>query len=105
MIALVGVTALFGLVAGFGNVTNQTVLYREAPADKLGTAAGLLRTFGYVGSIAAATITGFVFRHRIDDRGLHVASVVLIVIGCVVVVMTVLDRQLREPHGSATQAD
>jgi MFS family permease len=94
VVAILGVTALFGFVAGFGNVTNQTVLYKEAPPDKVGTAAGLLRTFGYVGSIAAATITGFVFRHRVDDRGLHVAAVVLIVIGVVVLAMTVLDRQL-----------
>ena len=94
VIAMIGVTALFGFVAGFGNVTNQTVLYKEAPPENLGTAAGLLRTFGYVGSIAAATITGFVFRHRVDDHGLHVVSIVLVVIGVIVLIMTVADRQL-----------
>jgi MFS family permease len=94
LLAIVGVTALFGLVAGFGNVSNQMTLYKEAPASKIGTAAGLLRTFGYGGSIAAASITGVVFRTRISDTGLHVIAVILIVIGAVVLVMTLCDRQL-----------
>ncbi len=91
---VIGVTALFGLVAGFGNVTNQTVLYKEAPAEKVGTASGLLRTFGYIGSIAAATITGIAFRTRVDDPGLHRVAIILTGIGLVVLLMTILDRQL-----------
>jgi len=94
MAEVICVTALFGLVAGFGNVTNQTVLYREAPARKVGTVAGLLRTFGYIGSIAAATITGIAFRARVDDPGLHRVAIILTGIGLVVLLMTVLDRQL-----------
>ncbi|WP_067682117.1 MFS transporter [Nocardia miyunensis] len=93
---VVVVTAVFGLVAGFGNVTNQTVLYKEAPAEKVGTASGLLRTFGYVGSIAAATISGIAFHTRVDDSGLHMVAAILIGIGIVVLLMTVLDRQLAE---------
>ena len=52
-------------------MTNQAALYREAPTEKVGTASGLLRTFGYVGSIASATITGIVFRGGVDDAGLR----------------------------------
>jgi MFS family permease len=91
---IICVSAIFGLVAGFGNVSNQTALYIEAPAAKVGTASGLLRTFGYVGSIAAATITGMAFRARVSDQGLHVVAAILIGIGVVVLIMTVLDRQL-----------
>ncbi|MGW6144857.1 MFS transporter [Streptomyces sp. NPDC055140] len=91
---LIGVTVVFGLVAGFGNVTNQTALYQQAPAEKVGTASGLLRTFGYVGSIAAATITGTAFRSQVGDAGIHRVAVILIGIGTVVLLMTVLDRQL-----------
>jgi predicted MFS family arabinose efflux permease len=65
--AIVAVTALFGLMSGTHNVTNQAALYREAPAEQVGTAAGLLRTFGYVGSIASATITGIVSHGGVDD--------------------------------------
>jgi MFS family permease len=92
MVICVG--GIFGLVAGFGNVSNQTALYIEAPAEKLGTASGLLRTFGYVGSIAAATITGTAFRARVSDPGLHVVASILVGVGIVVLIMTVLDRQL-----------
>ena len=92
--AVVLVTALFGLVAGCGNVTNQTALYLAAPAERLGTAAGLLRTFGYLGSIAAACLTGFAFRSGVDDAGLHLVGVTLVAIGVVVLAMTVFDRPL-----------
>jgi len=94
LFAVVCVSAIFGLVAGFGNVSNQTALYVEAPAEKVGTASGLLRTFGYMGSIAAATITGIAFRARVSDPGLHVVAAILVGIGIVVLIMTVLDRQI-----------
>jgi predicted MFS family arabinose efflux permease len=95
VIAVIGVTALFGLMSGIANLANQTALYREAPAEKLGTASGLLRTFGYVGSIASATITGIAFRTRVSDSGLHHISLILIAIGAVVLLMTVFDRHLK----------
>jgi predicted MFS family arabinose efflux permease len=105
LIAVIGVTGLFGLMSGSASVTNQTALYRESPPEKLGTASGLLRTFGYIGSIASATITGLVFRARVDDPGLHRISLSLIVIGVVVLLMTVLDRGLaaadRVAHATA----
>jgi MFS family permease len=94
LIAIIGVTGLFGLMTGSSSVTNQTALYRESPPEKLGTASGLLRTFGYIGSIASATITGLVFRTRTDDSGLHHASLIMIGVGVVVLLMTVLDRKL-----------
>jgi predicted MFS family arabinose efflux permease len=99
---IIAVTALFGLASGAGNVTYQTALHRESPAEKVGTASGLLRTFGYIGSIASATITGLVFRTRVDDAGLHSVSLIMIGIGIgiVVLLMTALDRQLAESDRS-----
>ena len=94
LIAIIGVTGLFGLMTGSASVTNQTALYRESPPEKVGTASGLLRTFGYIGSIASATIIGLVFRTRTDDSGLHHASLIMIGVGLVVLLMTVLDRKL-----------
>jgi predicted MFS family arabinose efflux permease len=94
VLAIMAVTALFGLTSGSSNVTNQTALYKEAPAEKLGTASGLLRTFGYVGSIAAATITSVAFHTGVDDSGLHNVALILIGIGIVVLLMTIFDRQL-----------
>jgi MFS family permease len=103
VVAIMGVTALFGLTSGAANVTNQTALYAAAPAEKLGTAAGLLRTFGYVGSIAAATITGVAFHTHVSDTGLHHVALILIGIGIAVLLMTVFDRQLSTPTTSAKE--
>ena len=64
----------------------------------------MLRTFGYIGSIASATITGLVFRTRVDDAGLHSVSLIMIGIGIVVLLMTALDRQLAESDRSQQQA-
>ncbi|HEY0540808.1 MAG TPA: hypothetical protein VGD53_20730 [Actinoallomurus sp.] len=60
VILLVGVTLIFGITIGT-TVANQTALYAQAPADQIGTASGLFRTFGYLGSIDAAD----------PDAGLH----------------------------------
>ena len=103
VLAIMAVTALYGLTSGASNVANQTALYTQAPAEKLGTASGLLRTFGYVGSIAAATITSIAFHTRVDDSGLHMVALILIGIGSVVLVMTIFDRQLSTNHREGTR--
>ncbi|MFJ1847799.1 MULTISPECIES: MFS transporter [unclassified Streptomyces] len=94
MAAVIAVSAVFGLTSGAGTVANQTVLYQEAPAATVGTASGLLRTFGYIGSIASAAITGTAFHRSVDDSGLHLIACVLVVIAALVLVMTVCDRRL-----------
>jgi MFS family permease len=100
VIAIIGTTAIVGLMSGASNVSNQTALYKEAPAEKVGTASGLLRTFGYIGSIASATITGVVFRVRVDDAGLQHVSLIMTGIGIVVLLMTAFDRQLAKSDGA-----
>jgi nicotinamidase-related amidase/predicted MFS family arabinose efflux permease len=100
VVAVIGVTGIFGLMSGLANLSNQTALYRVAPAEKLGTASGLLRTFGYVGSIASATITGIAFRTRVSDSGLHEVSLTLIAVGAVVLLMTAFDRHLKPADGN-----
>jgi MFS family permease len=104
VIAIVAVTGLFGLMSGSSNVTNQTALYKQVPADKVGTGSGLMRTFGYIGSIAASTITGAAFHTRVDDSGLRHVSLILIGLAAVVLLLTVFDRQLANPTRS-TLAD
>jgi MFS family permease len=99
MAAVIAVSAVFGLTSGAATVANQAVLYREAPAATVGTASGLLRTFGYLGSIASAAITGVAFHTRVSDPGLHHVAWILVAIAAVVLAMTALDRQLvRAPN-------
>ncbi|NIY70107.1 MFS transporter [Streptomyces malaysiensis] len=96
LIVVVAITAVFGLTSGAGNVANQTVLYREAPPESVGTASGLLRTFGYIGSIASAAITGTAFHSHVDDTGLRHISWALVGIAALVLIMTVCDRSLAK---------
>ena len=94
VILLVGVMILFGVVVGTTSVSNQTALYLQAPRDSVGTASGLSRTFGYIGSIASATITSIVFHARVSDSGLHDMALILVGVAAVVLLMTLFDRHL-----------
>jgi MFS family permease len=94
------ITLVFGLVTGFASAGNQTALYSQAPADQLGTAAGLLRTFGYVGSIASSAITGLVFRVSVSDSGVHLIAWIMIGVSLALVLISVLDRTLPSRTGS-----
>jgi MFS family permease len=95
--AIVGVTLLFAITLGATTVSNQTALYTQAPADQVGTAAGLFRTFSYLGSIASSTITGIVFRQDVTDSGLHLVAGILAGVSVAVLALTVLDRALKTP--------
>jgi MFS family permease len=88
------ITLVFGLVTGFASAGNQTALYAQTPAEQLGTASGLLRTFGYVGSIASSAITGVVFHTSVSDSGVHLIGAIMIGVSVVLVLVSVLDRAL-----------
>jgi MFS family permease len=92
---VVVVTVVFGIAMGFAAAGNQTALYSQAPPEQLGTASGLLRTFGYVGSIASSAITGIVFRTRVSDSGVHLIAWIMIGVSVALVLISVTDRTLR----------
>ena len=92
---IVVITLVFGVAMGFGAPGNQTALYDQAPAEQLGTASGLLRTFGYVGSIASSAITGIVFHNTVSDSGVHTIAWIMIAVSLALVLISVADRTLR----------
>jgi MFS family permease len=92
---VVVVTLVFGIALGAAAAGNQTALYRQAPAEQLGTASGLLRTFGYLGSIAASAITGIVFHTSVSDHGLHDIAWIMVGVSVALALITVTDRTLR----------
>ncbi|MFD0401165.1 MFS transporter [Kitasatospora sp. NPDC059811] len=92
---VVVVTLVFGVAMGTSGAGNQIALYDHAPAEQLGTASGLLRTFGYLGSIAASATTGIVFRIRVSDPGMHLIAWIMVGVGVVLVLTTLADRTLR----------
>jgi len=95
VIWIVIVTLIFGIALGTAASGNQTALYTQAAAGQLGTAAGLFRTFGYVGSIASSAIISIVFHQRVSDHGLHVIAVIMIAASAVTLLVTLADRRLR----------
>jgi len=103
VLEIVGVTLVFGVMVGTAGVSNQTALYSQARPEVVGTAAGLMRTFIYVGSIASSTLTSIVFHHSVTDGGLHVIALVLVGTSALLLLMTVADRQLSV-HRRATVA-
>ncbi|MGW5360239.1 MFS transporter [Actinopolymorpha pittospori] len=105
VIAIVAVTLVFGITVGTTSIGNQTALYTQVPITRVGTASGLFRTFGYVGSIASSTLTGIVFKNNVTDSGLHSIALVLIAVSVVVLVMVLTDRALRKPLRSTAGDD
>jgi MFS family permease len=97
VILIIAVMLVFGITIGTTTIGNQTALYTQAPAEHIGTASGLFRTFGYVGSIGSAALTGIAFHHGATDHGLHSLALVLIAAGAAVLAMTLLDRHLKSP--------
>ncbi|MFE9312522.1 MFS transporter [Streptomyces sp. NPDC088353] len=100
-IVIVLVSLAFGVTSAATTVGNQTALYLAAPPDQIGTASGLFRTFGYLGTITSSVIGGIVFRDGASDQGLHFLGLVLVLAGTAVLLLTALDRRLmgRKKHG------
>jgi len=92
--AIVGVTLLFGITIGTGASANQTALYAQVDAAQIGTASGLFRAFGYIGSIASSAIISITFHVSVSDHGLHVIAVIMTAVSVAALVLTVADRRL-----------
>lgn len=100
------ITAVFGVTMGTMASANQTALYLQVTSDQIGTASGLLRTFGYIGSIASSAMIGIIFRTKVSDGGLHHIAIVMTTISAIALIMTIADRRLKtvskEPAISAS---
>ena len=79
IVSTVIVTLVFGITFGTTSIGNQMALYSQVTADQIGTAAGLLRSFGYLGSIASAAMISVVFHTEVDDRGMHMIGWIMVV--------------------------
>jgi MFS family permease len=101
---IVLVTLVFGVTLGTGASANQTALYAQVDAEQIGTASGLFRTFGYIGSIASSAIISIVFHAGVSDHGLHLIAVVMTAVSVVALVLTVADGRLMalKKAGSAS---
>jgi hypothetical protein len=78
---------------------NQTALYLQVPAEQIATASGLLRSCGYIGSIASAAVISVVFHAAVDDHGLHVIAWILFGVSAIGLIALATDP-ITTPHGA-----
>ena len=76
-------------------------MYHQAPADRIGTASGLLRTFQYSGAMLASAVIAAVFTTGATSAGLHVLA--LVMLGCALLLLaaSLADRSLGRAGGAA----
>ncbi len=94
LVALLGLSVLFGIPNGLSSFANQAALYVQAPADEIAVAAGLQRTSAYLGAIFSSSIIGLAFGAKVSDAGFHILAWVVIGIGVAGLLLTVLDRRI-----------
>ncbi len=91
---LVLVVLLLGVPQGLLSLANQNAVYHQADRERLGASAGLLRTFMYVGAVAASAATGHFLGASADSAGLHEIAAFAAVAAVLMLVVTLADRSL-----------
>ncbi|WP_374210959.1 MFS transporter [Streptomyces sp. MCA2] len=91
---IVVITLLFGVTLGTTISANQTALYTQVTADQIGTAAGLFRTFGFLGSIASSALISVVFHTQVNDHRLHVIALIMVLVSVLGLIIVVTDRKI-----------
>ncbi|MGF6884385.1 MFS family permease [Nocardia sp. GAS34] len=91
---LIGLALVVGVPQGLLSLANQNAVYHQADSARMGSSAGLLRTFMYLGALAASSADGMVFGHSADTAGLHRLAMFTLVVSGLLLVLTVADRSL-----------
>jgi MFS family permease len=98
---LIGLAVMFiGIPMGSSSTGTQAAIFLQAPASNIGTAAGLQRTFTYMGAIGAASLLGIVYGHHATDPGFHSLAIVMTCVTILLLIFTIFDRTL--PRATAS---
>ena len=92
-IGIVGI--IFGVAQGTNSVANQAAVYEQAPANEIGTAAGLQRTAGYLGAVAASSLLACFYGRHATTAGLHSLALTMMVLSASLCAGTALDPSLH----------
>ncbi|GAB3140660.1 MFS transporter [Microbispora hainanensis] len=93
LLALTG--AFVGVSQGLNGLANQNALYAQADPARMGSSAGLLRTFGYLGALSASASNAAFYRDGATTAGLHELSLLLLGVSVLLLAGTLADRSLR----------
>lgn len=91
---LLGVTVVIGVSQGLNGLANQNAVYHQADPARMGSSAGLLRTFTYLGAIVASAANGAFLKHAADTRGLHHLAMFILPVAGLFLIVTLVDRSL-----------
>lgn len=92
---LAAVAAFAGIPQGLNGLANQNALYAQADPARMGSSAGLLRTFMYVGALVAAAANASFYQDGATTGGLHQLSWMLLGVAALFLLATLTDRSLR----------
>ncbi|GAA2042379.1 MFS transporter [Catenulispora yoronensis] len=92
--AIVLIGAVIGIPQGLIGLANQNALYAQADPERMGSSAGLLRTFMYLGALLASAANAAFYRDGATTGGLHQLASLLVVVAVLFLVVTLLDRSL-----------
>lgn len=93
---LVLIMCIYGIPYGLSNVANQAAMYVQAPIEHMGNASGLQRTCMHTAAVVASCVIGLVYGTAPSDAGVHVMSVIILVLAVSALLLTVFDKQLRD---------
>ncbi|MGW7402690.1 MFS transporter [Streptomyces sp. NPDC054833] len=93
---LLAVGAVLGVPQGLIGLAAQNALYRQADPARIASAAGLLRTFMYLGALGASAATAAFFPHRADTPGLHALALFMLAGSALLLATTLPDRSLGD---------
>lgn len=89
---LVAIALVVGIPQGLISLANQNAMYYQADPERMGSSAGLLRTFTYLGAMIASAANGAFLKHSANTSGLHHLAVFMLVVAFLLLAMTALDR-------------
>ncbi|WP_416223395.1 MFS transporter [Streptomyces hygroscopicus] len=92
LLLLVG--AVMGIPQGLIGLANQNALYRQSAPERIASAAGLLRTFSYLGALGASAANAAFLAHGADTAGLHELALFMAAGSVLLVLVTLPDRSL-----------
>lgn len=102
-VLLIAVGVLAGVSQGLIGLGTQTALYHQADPTAIASAAGLLRTFMYLGAMAASAANAAFFPHGATTGGLHRLALFMLGGAALLLLLTVPDRSLGRLGSSSQQ--
>jgi len=98
---LIVVALVAGVPQGLNNLALQNAVYHQADPERMGSSAGLLRTFLYLGAMVASGANGVFFGARADTSGLHGLAWFMLAVAVLFLAITVADRSLGRVGSSS----